>query len=134
MLEALGLEAEALGRWAPVARTTEGDLLIPAAGLHVLKGLAPDTGRLAAVARERGVRGVALTSRETVEPGSATHSRFFAPHLGILEDPTTGSLHAALPVWLWEAGALRGPGDVVRLRAEQGDFMGGPAGSRWSFT
>jgi PhzF family phenazine biosynthesis protein len=126
VLEALGLESDALGRWAPVARTTEGDLLIPAAGLQVLKGLAPDAGRLAAVARERGIRGVALTSRETVEPGSATHSRFFAPHLGILEDPTTGSLHAALPVWLWEAGALRGPGDVVRLRAEQGDFMGRP--------
>jgi PhzF family phenazine biosynthesis protein len=126
VLEALGLEAEALGRWAPVARTSEGDLLLPAAGLHVLKGLAPDAGRLAAVARERGLRGIAVTSRETMEPGSAAHSRFFAPHLGIPEDPTTGSLHAALPVWLWEAGALGGPGDVVRVRAEQGDFMGRP--------
>jgi PhzF family phenazine biosynthesis protein len=126
VLEALGLGTDGLGRWAPVARTSEGDLLLPAAGLHVLKDLAPDAGRLAAIARERGIRGFALTSRETVEPGSATHSRFFAPHLGIPEDPTTGSLHAVLPVWLWEAGALRAPGDVVRVRAEQGDFLGRP--------
>jgi PhzF family phenazine biosynthesis protein len=126
VLEALGLGAEALGGWAPVARTSEGDLLLPVAGLHVLKGLVADPGRLAALARERGIRGFALTSRETVEPGSASHSRFFAPHLGIPEDPTTGSLHAALPVWLWEAGVLRASGDVTHARAEQGDFMGRP--------
>jgi PhzF family phenazine biosynthesis protein len=126
VLEALGLGPGDLGGWAPVARTSEGDLLLPVAGLHVLKGLAVDAGRLGAVARERGLRGVALTSRETVEPGSATHSRFFAPHLGIPEDPTTGSLHAALPVWLWDAGALRESGAVVRVRAEQGDFLGRP--------
>jgi PhzF family phenazine biosynthesis protein len=126
VLEALGLGPGDVGGWAPVARTTEGDLLLPVAGLHVLKGLAVDARRLGVVARERGLRGVALTSRETVEPGSATHSRFFAPHLGIPEDPTTGSLHAALPVWLWDAGALRESGAVVRVRAEQGDFLGRP--------
>jgi trans-2,3-dihydro-3-hydroxyanthranilate isomerase len=126
VLEALRIGAEAVGAWAPVARTGEGDLLIPAAGLDVLKTLAPDPGRLAGVARERAIRGFCVTSRETVSPDAATHSRFFAPHLGIPEDPTTGSVHAALPVWLWEAGALQGTGSIARLRAEQGDFMGRP--------
>ena len=67
-----------------------------------------------------------MTARETVEPGSATHSRFFAPHLGIPEDQTTGSLHAALPVWLWQSGVLRADGDRVAFQAEQGDFLGRP--------
>lgn len=121
VLAALGVEAAA---WAPVVLTTERDLLIPVAGLAALKALAPDLDRLGRLGRERGIRGFALTSRETLEPDAAIHSRFFAPHVGIPEDPATGSLHSALPVWLWEAGVLRASGDVVRLRAEQGDFMG----------
>ena len=59
-------------------------------------------------------------------PGSRTHSRFFAPHLGIPEDPVTGSVHAAIPVWLWEAGVLRAEGGIARFTAEQGDGLGRP--------
>jgi PhzF family phenazine biosynthesis protein len=126
VLEALGLPADGVAAWAPVALTSERDLLLPVTGLGALKALAPDLGRLAALARAADLRGVALVSRETLEPDAVTHSRFFAPHLGIPEDPTTGSLHAVLPVWLWDAGALQAEAGTVRFRAEQGDFLGRP--------
>jgi PhzF family phenazine biosynthesis protein len=126
VLAALGVVPAALGRWAPAARTSEDDLLVPAAGLEALGALEPDPGRLGAAAGARGLRGVCVTARETREVGALTHSRFFAPHLGIPEDPATGSVHAALGVWLWETGGLAAPDGTVRFRAEQGDFRGRP--------
>jgi trans-2,3-dihydro-3-hydroxyanthranilate isomerase len=126
ILEALGTGAEGLASWARPALTPERDLLLPAAGLAVLKALAPRMERLAALGEARGLRGICLTARETFEPGSLIASRFFAPHYGIPEDPVSGSVHAALAVWLWDAGVLRPAEGRVDFRAEQGDLLGRP--------
>jgi PhzF family phenazine biosynthesis protein len=126
MLDALGLPAAAIAAWAPPARTVEHDLLLPVTGLGALAPLAPDLGRLGQVATALGIRGVFLTARETREPEALTHSRMFAPHIGIPEDPATGSTHAAVGVWLWETGVLRADDGVARFRGEQGDFRGRP--------
>jgi PhzF family phenazine biosynthesis protein len=125
-LSTLGLPAEGVARWAPPARTAEHDLLIPVARLDALRTLAPDLSGLGRIARDRGVRGVVLTTRETREAGAFTHSRNFIPHFGIPEDYATGSSHAAIGVWLWEAGVLPAADGVARFRAEQGDFAGRP--------
>ena len=123
ILEPLGLEACA--DWALAVVTSDGDLLVPAAGLEVVHALAPDLRGLAAAAGAYGLRGVCVVALAGVERGSRTHARFFAPHYGIPEDPVTGSVHAAIPVWLWEAGHLPGRGRL-RFTAEQGDAMGRP--------
>jgi PhzF family phenazine biosynthesis protein len=125
-LEVLGLPAGAVAAWAPPARTSEQDLLIPVAGLEALGPLVPDLASLGRLARDRGVRGVVLTARETLEPGALTHTRNFIPHFGIPEDPATGSSHAAIGVWLWETGGLAAADGMARFRAEQGDFLGRP--------
>jgi len=125
-LAALGVPGAAVATWAAAARTSEADLLVPVAGLEALGAVAPQPERLARAARERGWRGVCLTARASRERGAFTHSRFFAPHLGIPEDPATGSVHAALGVWLWDAGVLGRVDGVARFRAEQGDFLGRP--------
>jgi PhzF family phenazine biosynthesis protein len=126
VLEVLRLGRAALGSWAPPARTSEQDLLVPVAGLETLGGLAPDLGALGRAAQGRGLRGICLTAREAREQGALTHSRNFVPHLGIPEDPATGSAHAAIGVWLWETGGLTPVDGVARFRAEQGDFRGRP--------
>jgi PhzF family phenazine biosynthesis protein len=126
ILEALGAPPDSLGSWAEPALTPERDLLLPAAGLAVLKSLLPDMQRLGLLGTERGIRGFCLTSRETFEEGSLIASRFFAPHCGIPEDPVTGSVHAGLAVWLWLAGLLKAERGVTAFRAEQGDFLGRP--------
>ena len=122
--EALGLPAAA--GWATPAMTPDRDLLIPVAGLDVLRALTPNMAALAEVATRAGVRGVCLVSRETVEKGSATHCRFFAPHFGIPEDIVTGSVHSSIGVWLLEAGVLHADGALAAFTAEQGDGMGRP--------
>jgi PhzF family phenazine biosynthesis protein len=126
VLAAIGVSGSAIAGWAPPARTSEQDLLIPVAGLEALRTLAPDLAAVARLARDRGVRAVVLTARETLERGALTHSRVFVPHLGIPEDPATGSSHAAIGVWLWETGALVAADGVARFRGEQGDFHGRP--------
>lgn len=125
-LHALGLPLAAVAKWAPPARTSEQDLLIPVAGLDALRALAPDLTALGRLARDRGVRGIVLTAKETREPRALTHSRNFIPHYGIPEDFATGSSHAAIGVWLWETGGLVATDGVARFRAEQGDFVGRP--------
>lgn len=126
ILDALGMPGGEVGSWARPAVTRERDLLIPAAGIEVLKALAPNMSRLSRLGDERKIRGACLITRETLERDSLIHSRFFAPHYGIPEDPVTGSVHASIPVWLWEAGLLKADGGVARFQAEQGDFLGRP--------
>lgn len=126
ILVALGVSPEGLASWAQPALTSEHDLLLPAAGLQVLKSLSPDMPRLARLGSDGGIRGFCLTARETFDRDSLIHSRFFAPHFGIPEDPVTGSVHASLAVWLWQAGLLNVTGEAVAFQAEQGDLLGRP--------
>jgi trans-2,3-dihydro-3-hydroxyanthranilate isomerase len=122
--EALGLPAAA--GWAHPVTSPDHDLLIPVAGLEVLRALRPNMAALADVATHAGVRGVCLVSRETVEKGSATHCRFFAPHFGVPEDIVTGSVHSSIGVWLLDAGLLHADGALAAFTAEQGDGLGRP--------
>ena len=126
VLAALRLGDSGLARWARPAITPDTDLLLPVTDLATLHGLRPDLERLGAIGTARGLRAFCLVSPETVEPSSATHSRFFAPQFGIPEDVVTGSVHSALGVWLYEAGLLRESDGVAAFTAEQGDVLGRP--------
>ena len=122
--EALGLSAAA--GWAHTVTTPDHDLLVPVAGLDLLKSLRPNMAALGEVATHAGVRGVCLVSRETVDKDSATHCRFFAPNFGIPEDIVTGSVHSSIGVWLFHAGLLHADGALAAFTAEQGDVLGRP--------
>lgn len=71
------------------------DYLIELGSEQAVRGVAPDMSLLAAVA----ARGVMVTSRASSPPFDFV-SRFFAPAVGIPEDPVTGSAHCTLgPFW-----------------------------------
>ena len=118
ILDALGLPRAAV--------TPDQDLLLPVRDLGALRAIEPDMRRLAAVRAPQHARGVCVVSRETVDPGSRSHCRFFAPHYGIPEDIVTGSVHSSLGVWLLEAGALPAADGRVVFTSEQGDGLGRP--------
>ena len=126
LLAALGLAPEAVGDWARPALTADADVLLPVAGLATLHALRPDMAALAAVATAHGLRGACVVSRETVEPASVSHCRFFAPTFGIPEDIVTGSVHSPLALWLAEAGVVSLRGGGAAFTAEQGDAVGRP--------
>lgn len=87
-----GLE-KALGATPSYVGRSALDLLVELDSEETVRGLAPDVRALAAV----DARGVIVTAR-----GTSTDfvSRFFAPNVGVPEDPVTGSAHCALaPYW-----------------------------------
>jgi PhzF family phenazine biosynthesis protein len=110
----------------PVVLTPDKDLVIPCRRLAALRGLRPAMQALGDHGRAHGLRGICVTTRETVERGSTLHSRFFAPHVGIPEDPVTGSVHASLGVYAFAIGALPRSDGIHRFVAEQGDSLGRP--------
>jgi PhzF family phenazine biosynthesis protein len=86
--------AEALGARPVHVGRSHFDVLVELASEAEVRALKPDLGRLAAVE----ARGVIVTARG--EGGHDFVSRFFAPRVGVPEDPVTGSAHCVLaPYW-----------------------------------
>lgn len=111
---ALGVEPLYVGR-------SHFDVLVEVASEDAVRKLKPDLGGLAAVE----ARGVIVTARADGGAGYDFVSRFFAPRVGVAEDPVTGSAHCVLaPYWAAKLGrkelvgfqASR-RGGTVRVRA-----------------
>lgn len=120
----IGFENHAVTAWsAGVPYVT-----IPVAGLDAI-GRASLDGKVWTqfIGANRDARSPAayVYCRDTVRQGSAFHARMFAPHLGLVEDPATGSAAAAF------AGAVMHfdqPTDGThRVWVEQGMEMGRPS-------
>lgn len=88
LLEALGVEAVYIGR-------NQFDYLVVVRDEETVRNIQPDMGKLRAVE----ARGTIVTSRATGSEYDFV-SRFFAPAVGVPEDPVTGSAHCCLaPYW-----------------------------------
>lgn len=107
--------AAALGGVRPVWSGRAGDdWIVVLKSAAAVRALAPDLARLAAL----DARGVVVTARD--ESGAYDIvSRFFAPAVGVDEDPVTGSAHARMARY-WTQALGRD-----RLRAYQASQRGG---------
>jgi trans-2,3-dihydro-3-hydroxyanthranilate isomerase len=99
-------------------------LLVPVKRLHTLFTLKPNLVIMSNFLDSRNLRGICIFTTETVDRGSAVHSRFFAPNEGNNEDPVTGSAHGPLAVHLYENGFLEPQGGRCVFQGEQGDPIG----------
>ena len=87
--------AEALGTPVLQVRASADDELVEVASEEAVRNLRPSFARL----RELPVRGVMVTAKAEAGPYDFV-SRFFAPAVGVNEDPVTGSAHCCLaPFW-----------------------------------
>ncbi|MEJ2085994.1 MAG: PhzF family phenazine biosynthesis protein [Acidobacteriota bacterium] len=109
ILQALGVAARFVGK-------NRFDYLIELETEAEVRGVEPDFNLLSAASE----RGVIVTSRSSCADYDVV-SRFFAPAVGIDEDPVTGSAHCCLgPFW---AAKLKSD-DVVGYQAsERGGFV-----------
>jgi PhzF family phenazine biosynthesis protein len=107
LIEALGVEPRYIGRNA-------FDYLVEVESQEIVRDAAPDIARL----RKIRARGVMITAAAS-SAGFDFVSRFFAPAVGVDEDPVTGSAHCCLgPYW----GAKLGKAE---LKAYQASARGG---------
>ena len=105
LIEALGSPA----RWVGSNRM---DYFLELESESAVRSLAPDFVRLATLP----VRGVIVTAKSD-SPKFDFVSRFFAPAVGINEDPVTGSAHCALgPFWGERLGKTELVGNQVSRR------------------
>lgn len=102
-----------------------GFTLVPVRGLEAVARAWPQGARWAEAIRPAEHANAFVYARETIEAGHSFHARMFAPDLGVMEDPATGSAVAAF------AGAVMAfdqPADgTQRLVIEQGYEMGRPS-------
>ena len=124
LMQMLGVQSEDFEGRLPMV--TAGYLYVPFRRLHVLFSMKPNFPALRQFLTNRRLGGLCVFTTETVDRSSAVHSRFFAPHLGIDEDPVTGSANGPLGVYLFERGLVEAPEGVLRIIGEQGDVIRRP--------
>jgi len=132
LMKALGLRSSDLDKRMPIA--TEADLFIPLKSLKKLQSLRPDLNSVKKASLREKWRGICLLTLETVEKTSAVHSRFFAPAVGVDEDPVTGSANGPLGAYLCKFVIPKGialvsrdlPDGRVEFIGEQGFVLDRP--------
>ncbi len=110
-----------------ISSTGVNQLMIPISTLRTLTNLRPDLNGLLDFMKEMSCEGggVYLFTRETIDREADVHARFFAPDVGISEDPATGSAAGALGAYL--AYSKRLPHENGKFVIEQGMEIGRPS-------
>jgi trans-2,3-dihydro-3-hydroxyanthranilate isomerase len=120
-LDDLGCDDFEPGKWSAGLEFA----MIPLRGLDAIGRARCDLAHWPAAFGASGPRTAYLYCRETAESGHALHARMFAPHMGIPEDPATGSAAAALAGVIARYAGL--PDGEHAIAIEQGYEMGRPS-------
>lgn len=94
-------------------------IIVPVRTLTAVRSIVPDVAAIAELSQQYGANGMMVFSTMTVEQSSTVHTRMFAPLIGIVEDPATGSASGALGAYLVQHGVV----DIrpeTEITAEQG--------------
>ena len=81
-------------------------LIVPVRALTAVRSIQPDASAIVDVCSRFGANGIMAFTTVTVEPSATVHARMFAPSIGILEDPATGSASGALGAYLVQNGVV----------------------------
>lgn len=100
MTELLGLTMDDLDAGLPIMRTRDGDVIMLVKTWRALVEMKPNFQGLTALSERHKIRGFCVATLETLNDFTNVASRFFAPAVGINEDPVTGSVHGPLGVLL----------------------------------
>ena len=101
-------------------------LFVPIISLEALRQIDLDTTRAKQVLASLGTDMIYTFTLQTVHSSATVHSRAFAPALGIIEDPATGSAAGALGAYLCKNN-LVSKQERKNIFIEQGYEIGRPA-------
>jgi trans-2,3-dihydro-3-hydroxyanthranilate isomerase len=97
---------------------------VPIRRLHTIFSMKPNFFAMSQFLSNRNLGGLCAFTTETVDKNSHVHSRFFAPTVGINEDPVTGSANGPLGAYLFERGEVEPVNGAATIIGEQGDVIG----------
>ena len=117
----VGLSGFEAARWSAGNPFT----FVPLRGLDAMARCVVDLQRFGETFGGAGRAAAFCFCEDTQESGHQFHARMFAPGMGVLEDPATGSAVAAFAGYLAARGGYADGDHVVRI--EQGYEMGRPS-------
>jgi len=120
--KALGLSKDLIARTKlPVEVVSTGlpVLIVPVRTLTAVRSIVPDIAAINELCARCGTMGIMVFTTVTVEEFADVHTRMFAPSIGVLEDPATGSASGALGAYLVHNGVVE-VGPTTEIIAEQG--------------
>jgi trans-2,3-dihydro-3-hydroxyanthranilate isomerase len=94
-------------------------MIVPVRTLTAVRSIVPDVSAIAELCQQYGANGIMAFSTMTVEQQATVHTRMFAPLIGIIEDPATGSASGALGAYLLQHGVVE-VAPMTEIIAEQG--------------
>jgi len=111
---------------AQVVSTAVPQLMVPARSLRHLDKIEIDLVAMRKVLSQTRTDCFMIFTRECVHDESTAHARMFAPTVGVLEDPATGSASGALGAYLVKHGLVEAA-PTAHILVEQGYEMGRPS-------
>jgi len=129
MAALFGIGRKQLTEDAPVEIVSTGlrSLHIPVAGISCFPEMKVLQRGLIELSNALDVTTIQVFTLETNRPEAQVHCRVFAPSVGVVEDPVTGTAAGALGAYLVRHGLLpEGKDGVTTLIVEQGDEIGRP--------
>jgi trans-2,3-dihydro-3-hydroxyanthranilate isomerase len=123
---ALGLSDIELSKKAKPLITDNGYCYVPVRDYDSLKTLEPDMTVLKGLHYRHDLVGFVVATTDTGDTESDWHMRFFAPALGVREDPVTGSAQGPMAIYLLENGLLDRNVSFHTFRGSQGRALGRP--------
>lgn len=106
---------------APVMVVSTGlpVVIVPVRALTAVRSIEPDAAAIVEMCERFGANGIMVYTMMTVEDQATVHTRMFAPAIGILEDPATGSASGAMGAYLVHNGLVE-VGLLTEIIVEQG--------------
>jgi len=118
----IGLPASALSTDYPMQYVATGTpfLIVPLISLEAVQKAQPDGPLILKTLEDESTAKIVILSTDTVHSDSDVHVRMFAPDVGVLEDPATGSAAGPIGAYVDHHGLLRRPSRGIPIVIEQG--------------
>ena len=94
-------------------------IIVPVRTLTAVRSIVPNPTAIIDLCARLGANGIMVFTTVTVDEFSTVHTRMFAPPIGIIEDPATGSASGALGAYLVQNGVVE-VAITTEIIAEQG--------------
>jgi trans-2,3-dihydro-3-hydroxyanthranilate isomerase len=120
----LGLTMDDLDESIPIMRTRDSDLILLVRTWRALVAMQPNFHELGRLCQRHGIRGICVSTLDVLSDFAHVASRFFAPAVGVPEDPVTGSVHGPLATLL----TIHELVPMTRARAALNCLQGPPGG------
>jgi trans-2,3-dihydro-3-hydroxyanthranilate isomerase len=109
IVDAIGLSSDAIADKYPIQVVSTGlpFLIVPIKSLALVKAAIPNVQKIAENLKHISSSDILIFSTETIHSGNSVHARMFAPDVGVLEDPATGSAAGPLGAYLEKYSVLK---------------------------